>query len=81
LKVEIKDKNCQRYSVRVIANVIVGPSPKSIQDRLIDCGMNPINNIVDAANYVMLELGQPLHAFDYDKIQGKKIIVRKAKPK
>ncbi|HPD19730.1 MAG TPA: phenylalanine--tRNA ligase subunit beta [Candidatus Pacearchaeota archaeon] len=80
LKVEIKDKNCQRYSVRVIANVIVGPSPKSIQDRLIDCGMNPINNIVDAANYVMLELGQPLHAFDYDKIQGKKIIVRKAKP-
>lgn len=80
LKVEVKDKNCQRYSARVITNVSVGPSPKIIQDRLINCGVNPINNIVDAANYVMLELGQPLHAFDYDKIQGKKIIVRKAKP-
>jgi len=79
LKVEVKDKNCQRYSVRIITNVNVEPSPKIIQDRLINCGVNPINNIVDAANYVMLELGQPLHAFDYDKIQDKKIIVRKAK--
>jgi len=80
LKVEVRDKNCQRYSARIISNVKVGPSPKAIQDKLVNCGLNPINNVVDAANYVMLELGQPLHAFDYDKIKGKKIIVRKAKP-
>ncbi|MDD5696794.1 MAG: phenylalanine--tRNA ligase subunit beta [Candidatus Pacebacteria bacterium] len=80
LKVEVRDKNCQRYSARIITDVKVGPSPKAIQDKLVNCGLNPINNVVDAANYVMLELGQPLHAFDYDKIKGKKIIVRKAKP-
>ncbi len=80
LKVEVRDKNCKRYSARVIANVKIGPSPKWVADKLVNCGLNPINNVVDAANYVMLELGQPLHAFDYDKIEGKKIIVRKAKP-
>jgi len=80
IKVDIKDKNCKRYSARIISNVKICPSPKWIQDKLINCGINPINNVVDATNYVMLELGQPLHAFDYDKIEGKKIIVRHAKP-
>jgi len=80
LKVEVRDKNCRRYSARMITNVKIGPSPKWVENKLINCGLNPINNVVDAANFVMLELGQPLHAFDYDKIEGKKIVVRKARP-
>lgn len=80
LNIEIKDKNCKRYSARIISNVNVSPSPKWVQDKLNNCGVNSINNIVDATNYVMLELGQPIHAFDYDKIGGHKIIVRHAKP-
>lgn len=80
LNIEIKDKNCKRYSARIISNVVVGPSPKWVQDKLNNCGINSINNIVDATNYVMLELGQPLHAFDYDKIGGHKITIRHAKP-
>lgn len=80
LNIEIKDKNCKRYSARIISNVKVGLSPKWVQDKLNNCGINSINNIVDATNYVMLELGQPLHAFDYDKIGGHKIIIRHAKP-
>ena len=80
IKVEVKDKNtCLRYTARVITDVKVGPSPKWLKDRLIACGLRPINNIVDIANYVMLETGQPLHAFDGDKLEGKKIIVRFAK--
>lgn len=80
VNVEIKDKNCKRYSARIISNVKVNSSPKWVQDKLNNCGINSINNIVDATNYVMLELGQPIHAFDYDKIGGHKIIVRHAKP-
>ena len=80
IKVSIKNKDdCLRYTGRVIRGIKVKESPKYIQNRLISCGLEPINNIVDAANYVMLELGQPLHAFDLDKIDGSKIIVRKAK--
>lgn len=80
LKVEVKDKNlCPRYSVKVITDIKVAPSPGWIQERLINCGIEPINNIVDATNYVMLETRQPLHAFDLEKISGKKIIVRRAK--
>ncbi len=71
-------KDCIRYTARVIVNVKVKESPKWIKERLIACGLKPINNIVDAANYVMLETGQPLHAFDLDKISKERIVVRRA---
>jgi len=73
---------CLRYTGGIIKGVKVGSSPKWLKARLKSNNINPINNIVDATNYVMLETGQPLHAFDYDKIAGdktKKIIVRRAK--
>lgn len=82
VSVEVKDKvACPRYTARVVSGIKVGPSPKWLKGRLRSCGLRPINNIVDVANYVMLETGQPLHAFDADKIEGKKIIVRFAKNK
>lgn len=83
LDVSIFDKkSCPRYSARVISNLKVGESPDWIKKRLISLGVKPINNVVDITNYVMFELGQPLHAFDYDKLFGKKkkIVVRCAKP-
>lgn len=71
LKVEIKDKKlCPRYIGAVIENIKVASSPKWIQERLVVCGIKPINNIVDITNYVMLETGQPLHAFDLEKIES-----------
>jgi len=80
VRVEVKDKNaCPRYTARVVTDVKVFPSPKWIRERLKVCGLRPINNIVDIANYGMLETGQPLHAFDGEKLAGKKIIVRFAK--
>jgi len=80
LTVEIEDTNdCPRYYARMLANVKIAPSPKWLQDRLLACGATPINNIVDVTNYIMLDLGQPLHAFDADKIAGKRIVVRRAK--
>lgn len=79
IDVEIKAKDlCSRYAARVIKNVTIKQSPEWLKERLIEAGIRPINNIVDITNYVMLEYGQPLHAFDYEKIGGKKIIVRRA---
>ncbi|MEW6143028.1 MAG: phenylalanine--tRNA ligase subunit beta [Chloroflexota bacterium] len=78
--VEIADPDlCPRYCASVISDVKVVPSPPWLQQRLTACGMRPINNIVDATNYVMLEYGQPLHAFDYERLTEHKIIVRRAR--
>lgn len=80
LKVSVQDKKlCPRYSARVVVDVRVGESPDWMKEKLISCGLRPINNIVDITNYVMLECGQPLHAFDLDKVGGGQIIVRRAK--
>jgi len=77
VEVEVKDKTaCPRYTARVITDIKVGPSPKWLKERLRVCGLQPINNIVDLANYVMLETGQPLHAFDLDKLENSKTIKR-----
>jgi phenylalanyl-tRNA synthetase beta chain len=78
-KVEIIDKKkCPRYSARVLRNVKIGPSPQWLQDILTSVGVRPINNVVDVTNYVLMEYGHPLHAFDYDKLTGHKIIVKTA---
>ncbi len=78
--IEIEDNDlCPRYSARIIKDVKIGPSPYWMQRRLIEANVRPINNIVDITNYVMLELGQPLHAFDLNTVEGDTIIVRKAK--
>lgn len=70
---------CARY-VGAAASVKVGPSPKWMQDRLAACGIRPISNIVDITNYVLLELGHPMHAFDRAKLAGDRIVVRRARP-
>lgn len=92
LEIEVKDKDlCPRYQARVIAEVKVGESPFWLKNRLMVLGIRPVNNVVDITNYVMMELGQPLHAFDFNKIESikisnlksqippKKIIIRRAK--
>lgn len=78
--VEVLDPDlCPRYIARIVRGVTIGPSPAWLAQRLRAAGMRPINNVVDVTNYVMLELGQPLHAFDYQRISGRRIIVRRAK--
>ena len=78
--IEIEDKTlCPRYTVRIVQGVHIAPSPLWMQMRLLAAGMRPLNNVVDIANYVMLEMNQPLHTFDYKNIGGKKIIVRRAR--
>ncbi len=79
LDVEVPaDQLCNRYSSRMVANVKIGPSPKWLRQRLRANGVRPINNIVDITNYVMLEYGQPMHAFDYRYVSSGKIVVREA---
>ena len=81
IAIEIADPDlCPRYSATLVRGVKVGPSPQWLQERLLAVGLRPINNIVDITNYVMWETGQPLHAFDYDLIHGRTIIVRRARP-
>lgn len=80
LKVDIEAPDlCYRYIARMVKNVKIGPSPEWLTRRLNACGMRSINNIVDITNYVMLEMGQPMHAFDINSIEGKHITVRRAK--
>jgi phenylalanyl-tRNA synthetase beta chain len=79
ISIEIVDSDlCPRYCASLITGVKIVESPAWMQERLVACGQRPINNIVDITNYIMLEYGQPLHSFDYDRIRGKKIIVRRA---
>ena len=79
LDVEVPaEKLCNRYTSRMVANVKIGPSPKWLRQRLRANGVRPINNIVDITNYVMLEYGQPMHAFDYRYVTSGKIVVREA---
>ena len=82
IKVSIEDKNkCQRYTARCIKDIKTAASPDFIKRRLEAVGLRPINNIVDITNFVLMELGQPLHAFDYEKISGGEIEVRCARDK
>jgi phenylalanyl-tRNA synthetase beta chain len=78
IRIEAPDM-CSRYLGLVVEGVQVGPSPLWLQERLRAAGARPVNNVVDATNYVLLELGQPLHAFDLDKVRGREVVVRRAR--
>ena len=79
--VEIKDPDlCPRYAARLVRGVKIGPSPDWLAKRLETIGQRPINNVADVTNYVLHELGQPLHAFDFEKLGGRRIVVRRAAP-
>lgn len=80
VRIEIEDPAlCRRYVARVIKDIKVGPSPAWMQQRLHAAGVRPISNIVDVTNYVMMELGQPMHAFDFDHVRDNRVIVRRAR--
>lgn len=79
LDVQVADADlCPRYMAKAVKNIKICESPKIIKDRLRAVGIKPINNIVDITNYILIELGQPMHAFDYEKIAGHRIVVRRA---
>ena len=79
-KIIVEDKKgCPRYTARLLRNVHIAPSPKWLQDQLSAVGVRPINNVVDVTNYVLMETGQPLHAFDYDKLAQHTIVVKRAR--
>jgi phenylalanyl-tRNA synthetase beta chain len=79
LKIEIQDKKCLRYMGRIVRNIKIGSSPDWLKEKLEVIGQKSTNNIVDAANFVMFDLGQPIHCFDLDKLENSKIIIRNAK--
>lgn len=79
VKIESPDL-CYRFTASLIKGVKIGPSPSWLQEKLLAIGVSPVNNIVDISNYVMFECGQPLHTFDFSKLQGGQIIVRQPKP-
>src|SRR5205085_7167826 len=80
LTIDVDPEICLRFTARVFENVQLGPSPLWLKQRLTAAGQRPISNVVDITNYVMLACGQPLHAFDADKVRGGKIVVRRAQP-
>jgi phenylalanyl-tRNA synthetase beta chain len=77
--VTVEHEDCPRYAARILKNVKIGPSPWWLRKRLLAVGQRPINNVVDVTNFVMLEYGQPLHAFDFKKLRGGAIVVRRAR--
>lgn len=80
LIIDIKDSSlCPRFTAVIFDNVKVGPSPKIVQDRLTHSGIRALNNVIDVSNYLMLELGQPMHTFDYDKIQKATMVLKESK--
>lgn len=82
IKVTVEDtKDTPAYQIRVIENVKVAPSPQWLQNRLMNAGIRPINNVVDVTNYILILFGQPLHAFDYDRLGSQEIVVRRGKDK